>query len=158
MAKRVQSPSGQKDFFCDSVGAEALIALYRRDRSVLLVSEDQEMVVFDGGGACIAGEPDIAFEVPGLRARTPVTQFIFILETLRSAKEYKGSGSVAFGGWMGFYYVISLGVRDLLVAEMERLWPACEAEAKKWEESVLIGLKQAGIVDHRRKISDVEGS
>jgi hypothetical protein len=132
-AMRVVSPSKQKDFFCDEAGARAVIELYRRDRQVELQAEPQPSILFDGGGACLVGEPQVNFEAGGLSCSTPVTQFETTLSVIEAAKEYKGCGSVAFGGWMGFYYVISLATRDLLVQEMKRLWPSVEPRVREWQ-------------------------
>jgi hypothetical protein len=160
-AIHVASPSGQKDFFCDEVGARAIVEAYRRDRGVQDLCQEplEDGIRFDGGGAMRMGEEDVGFEINGIRFHTTVTQFAFALEAAKKAQiQEKYSGCVVFGGWMGFYYILSVQTRDALVTEMERLWPSVEHKALAEEDALLKALHEnSNVANLRRKIADIAG-
>lgn len=137
-AIHVASPSGQKDFFCDEAGASAILQAYRRDRGVqdLRQTPLENGIRFDAGGAVLQREADIEFEANGIKFLVAARQFFPILETLRGAKtQEKYGGCVVFGGWMGFYYLLSPETRAEAVKEMERIWPSVELKVRAEEDA-----------------------
>lgn len=147
---RASSPSGQKDFIGDRAGVEVIVGRYKVKRNVDLQIVPQEVIVFDGGGACMVGEPDVTFEADGLKCRTPVSQVPFLLEALENSGPYKGSQCIVFGGWMGFFYCLSFPARDALVAELKKIEPTVRQQAEEFERKVKERLAQAGVIDGRR--------
>lgn len=150
MAFRATSPSGQKDFMGDLEGVQMIAARYKAARNVDLQIVSQECIVFDGGGACMVGEPDVEFSAAGLSCKAPISQVPFLLEALEHAKPYKDTNSIVFGGWMGFFYVISLQARDALVAELKKLEPGIREKAEAWERQIKENLAKAGVFDARK--------
>lgn len=138
MAIRITTPSG-RFFICDEKGAAALDRCYEKHRGVTNLKRDpQEWIVVDFGGAVLEGEEQVKIEVPDLKLTVPVGQFEDLLNTLERRQESKiAPGTIWFGGWMDFYYVIGVETRRSVVKEMQRLLPEVkpkiEAEKKRWE-------------------------
>lgn len=132
MIINIASPSGGRNWVCDPKSVAAVDEGYRTHRGITgLRRREQACMVIDAGGAILVGEEDIVVEAGGIKIQTPVSQFEDVLMALRDSKESKMfPGSIKIGGWMGYYFVIALETRDLLVKEMERMKPEVEPKAR----------------------------
>lgn len=132
MVVNITSPSGGRNWVCDPKSVAAVDEGYRLHRGITgLKRAEQACMVIDAGGAILVGEEDIKVEAGGVDIQTPVSQFEDVLVALRDSKESKMfPGSIKIGGWMGYYFVIALETRDLLVKEMERMKPEVEPKAQ----------------------------
>ncbi len=123
---------------------------YKAARNVDLTIVPQDLIVFDGGGACMVGEEQIRFEASGLKCETPVSQVPFLLDALERSKPYKGENCIVFGGWMGWFYILSFPARDALVAELKRIAPEVRVKAEEQERKVKEMLARSGVIDIRK--------
>lgn len=144
------SPSGNRDFMGDREGVEMIVGRFKAGRGVDLPIRPLERLTFDGGGACMVGEPDVSFEAAGMKCQVPVSQVPFLRDTLESVKAYQGTNSVVFGGWQGLYYALSFQARDAILAELKRIEPSIREMAEAFERKVKEMLAQSGVIDGRK--------